>query len=257
MITPMFPTFQNTLGHDLIFVGSLQVDLGRPAEAMKSFRQSLVVYERLVRDHPTVAEYQANQSGAQHSIGWLLTGLGRPAEALPWLQRALPAKERLARKPHRHRLPGSARTIPCGDRRHPAPAGPIARGPGRAATGAGDPRAVRAAHNAVGAYQSEAATCHIQIGSLLNQMNRHAESRREYQTAVDLFARIPTPLLPDLYNLGCAHARLAALSNPAGRAHARRGVAHARPRRFGDGDASSSGGGRLQERLQPARGPRP
>ena len=71
---------------------------------------------------------------------------------------------------------------------------------------------------AIGMYRSEAATCHVQIASLLNQMQRYPESPWEYEQAVGLFERIPDPALTDLYNLGCAHARLAMPSDPAGSA---------------------------------------
>ena len=216
---PDVAAFQNTLGRLQIFIGSLRFDLGRPADAMEDFRQSLAVYERLVRDHPTVAQYQSSQSSAQHSIGWLLTGMGRPAEALPWLRKALPVNERLAREnptvsEYQSVLAQSYSTI--GDTLRELGQLPEALPELQQALAIHE-RLARD-HPAVGLYQSEAATCHIIIASLLNQMRRYPESRREYQHAVTLLERIPNPLLSDIYNLGCAHARLATPGDPAGRA---------------------------------------
>ncbi len=215
---PDVAAFQDTLGHVQNFIGSLRFDLGRPAEAMDVYRQSLAVYERLVRDHPTVTGYQASHSNAQHSIGWLLTGAGRPAEALPWLRKALPVNDRLARENptvtrFRDRLAQSHAII-----------GDTLRQMGRFSDALPELQQAmaiqeRLAHEnpPVGVYQSAAATCHIQIASLLDQMRRYPESRREYQQAAGLFERLSNPLLGDIYNLGCAHARLAAPGDPAGR----------------------------------------
>ena len=172
-----------------------------------------------MRDHPTVTNYLSNQAGAQHSIGWLLMRVGRPAEALPWLRKALPVKERLAREnptvtDFHGRLAQSHATI--GDALREMGQLPEALPELQQALAIHE-RLARE-HPAVEQYQSEVATCHIIIASLLNQMRRYPESRREYQKAVGIYERIPNPLLGDIYNLGCAHARLAAPSHPAGRA---------------------------------------
>jgi eukaryotic-like serine/threonine-protein kinase len=215
---PDVAEFQYTLGRALTSIGTLRFDLGRPADAMKSFKQSLSVYERLVRDHPTVTNYLSNQSGAQHSIGWLLMRMGRPAEALPWLRKALPVKERLASEnptvtDFHGRLAQSHAVI--GDALREMGQLPEALPELQYALAIYE-RLARE-HPAVEQYKSEVAGCHIIIASLLNQMRRYPESRREYQKAVDIYEKIATPFLGDVYNLGCAYARLAALSHPPGR----------------------------------------
>ena len=107
-----------------------------------------------------------------------------------------------------------------------------------------------------GLYQSEAATCSM-FASLLNLMGRDPEARREYQVALSRFEGLRNPRLTDLYNIGCARARLAALGRPAGRTPTPEEESDARAHADLAVAAAPGRHGRVQKPHQPAHRPRP
>jgi hypothetical protein len=70
-------------------IGSLNHSMGRPAEALESFRGGLGVYERLVRDHPSVPNYRSGLGGALNNVAVVEMDQGRWAEARLRLERAV------------------------------------------------------------------------------------------------------------------------------------------------------------------------
>ena len=56
----------------------------------------MAIRQRLVRDYPSVTEYQSDLAKSHNQIGNLLTDTGQPTEALKWFRRSLELRERLA-----------------------------------------------------------------------------------------------------------------------------------------------------------------
>ena len=78
-------------------LGTVQSEVGRPAEAMASYRRAAELREALVRDHPDVPLYRDELAGTYNNLGNLLRDAGKPSEARHAFEQAVAIKERLAR----------------------------------------------------------------------------------------------------------------------------------------------------------------
>ena len=65
------------------------MDMRRYDEAKDSYRKSIGITERLVRDHPSVSEYQIQLAANYSNLGIAYMDTGRYSEAENWLQKAL------------------------------------------------------------------------------------------------------------------------------------------------------------------------
>ena len=72
-------------------------DTDRTTEALASYLEARAIFERLVHDEPTVAEYLNDLAASHNNIGLLLSDLDRTAEALESHQKAVAIRERLTR----------------------------------------------------------------------------------------------------------------------------------------------------------------
>ena len=71
-----------------INVGATLADLGRPAEALQSYRPALEIGQRLARDHPAIHDYQGDLGLTLNSIAEAEIAQGRWREARDRLEQA-------------------------------------------------------------------------------------------------------------------------------------------------------------------------
>jgi tetratricopeptide (TPR) repeat protein len=98
---PGVPLYRRELAGTLLNLGVLlfrQADPGRPdlAEAERSFRRALALYERLSADAPAVPQFRQELTLALMSLGNLLASTGRSDEAESLLRRAVANHQALA-----------------------------------------------------------------------------------------------------------------------------------------------------------------
>ena len=80
-------------------IGARQADMGRRAEALRFYQQSLALDERLVREHPDVINYRWGLTAALQSIGWTHYRLfGRNEDGRAAFRKALDIAESIARE---------------------------------------------------------------------------------------------------------------------------------------------------------------
>ena len=79
-------------------IGLLQHATGRTLPALESHERARVIWERLVRENPSVTEFQSELAESHEYIGVVQRHLGRPSEALESYEKALAIQERLARE---------------------------------------------------------------------------------------------------------------------------------------------------------------
>jgi tetratricopeptide (TPR) repeat protein len=72
-------------------------EIGSVLDAVRSYTESIAIFERLTRDDPAVTKYQVNLAASHNNIGVMLGKTGHPAEALESHRRAMMIQERLAR----------------------------------------------------------------------------------------------------------------------------------------------------------------
>jgi serine/threonine-protein kinase len=66
-------------------------------EAKDTYWKSIGIMELVIRDHPSVSEYQAQLATSYSNLGIAYMDTGRYSESEGWLQKALILRERLAR----------------------------------------------------------------------------------------------------------------------------------------------------------------
>ncbi|MBL8892457.1 MAG: protein kinase [Planctomycetaceae bacterium] len=77
------------------FLGKLTDEIGDKQNAIKAYEQSLAIYERMVREYPTVNLLQRNLADCHFLIGSLWQKTGKPAEAFNAYKQALEIRQRL------------------------------------------------------------------------------------------------------------------------------------------------------------------
>src|SRR5262249_44367072 len=78
-------------------VGWIDRAIGRPGEAVQALKTATTLYQRLVRDHPDVAEYRRLEALGHGSLGLVLASLSRYDGALQSHREALAIREALAK----------------------------------------------------------------------------------------------------------------------------------------------------------------
>ena len=71
MENPRVPEYQKGLGTSLMNCGYLLERTGRAAESMPLYNEARDLYERLIRDHPDVADYRYRLSTVFRNIAGL------------------------------------------------------------------------------------------------------------------------------------------------------------------------------------------
>jgi tetratricopeptide (TPR) repeat protein len=91
-------TVQAELGSTHNDLGLVLRSAGRPAGAEKAFRRALAIQEKLVADHPKVADYRSALGGSLHNLAEQLRDRDELTEACELLERAI-SHQRIAWKP--------------------------------------------------------------------------------------------------------------------------------------------------------------
>ena len=105
-------------GYDL---GELTDEIGDKEDALRAYEESLAIRERLVRENPSVTQFQSDLARTHSKIGRLQGEIGRQAEAMASLEQAPrdpgtagtrepighPVPERPGRESHQHRPPAA------------------------------------------------------------------------------------------------------------------------------------------------------
>jgi serine/threonine protein kinase len=73
-------------------------EIGSVPDAIRSYRESLAIYERLARENPSVTKFQSDLAASHNNIGVLQRATGHPDQALESHGKALAIWERLARE---------------------------------------------------------------------------------------------------------------------------------------------------------------
>jgi eukaryotic-like serine/threonine-protein kinase len=94
---PDTPAFQAELAVVCNKLGVILMSAGRPDDAATAYRKALPIQEKLVKDHPQVAEYQSSLGATLHNLANLRRNRGEFTEARALLERAVP-HQRLAWK---------------------------------------------------------------------------------------------------------------------------------------------------------------
>ena len=166
-------------------------EIGNKQDALTASQRALEIQERLVRDNPTVTEYQNDLARSHNNIGALLSGTGEPNEALSAHQRALEIRERLVRD-------NPTVTEYQGD---------LARSHyniGTLLSKIGQPREAMASYQraleiearlvrdnpSVTEYQGDLARSHNNIGALLRETGEPREAMASYQRALEIRERL-------------------------------------------------------------------
>jgi tetratricopeptide (TPR) repeat protein/predicted Ser/Thr protein kinase len=88
--------FQSDLAGTYMNIGTLQRDLGKPDEALKSYGLALAIQAKLVQDYPDVNAGQSALAGTLSSMGTLQAMTGNLAEAKKSFESALAIWQKLA-----------------------------------------------------------------------------------------------------------------------------------------------------------------
>ena len=78
-------------------LGSLTNEIGDKQDALRAYQESLAIYDRLAREHPSVIEFQRSLAESQNNLGILLAATGQPAKARAALEQAISIREQLIR----------------------------------------------------------------------------------------------------------------------------------------------------------------
>jgi serine/threonine-protein kinase len=78
-------------------VGWIDRAIGRSDEALQTLKTAISLYQKLVRDHPDVAEYRRLEALGHGSLGLVMASLGQPDGALQAHREALAIREVLAK----------------------------------------------------------------------------------------------------------------------------------------------------------------
>ena len=117
----------------------LKTQMNRPTEAMQSYDRSREIYERLVREHPSVTDFQVDLADNNTLIGHLQGITGRPDEALASCERAREILERLVReKPSVAKIESPLARVPLQYCHAATQGGPSGEGAGLVRAGARD-----------------------------------------------------------------------------------------------------------------------
>jgi serine/threonine protein kinase len=166
-------------------------EIGRIADALRSYTESSAILERLVNDNPTITEYQSRLAKSQNAIGAMLHDTGHPTEALASHRRAQALWERLAQSfptdiEYRSDLAKSHNNIgvTLSETGHSA----------EAMESHNKALAIREqlAHEKsdVAEYQRDLARSHDRIGLLLHKTGHHGEAVKSYQKALEIQDRL-------------------------------------------------------------------
>jgi serine/threonine-protein kinase len=168
-------------------LGGLTYEIGDTQDALRAFRESLAVRQKLADANPSVGEYQNELARSHDAIGLLLSVVGRATEALRSYERALAIRQKLA-----DANPTVAEFQSDLARSHSA-IGLLRSDTGQTAEALRSyeraleiRRALADAKPAVARFQSELARSHNAIGLLLSDAGRAPEALRSYERALEI-----------------------------------------------------------------------
>jgi serine/threonine-protein kinase len=172
-------------------LASTTEQIGAISDSLRSYTASSGIWEQLVREYPTVTEYQSKLAMTYNATGVILHETGQPAEALAWYQRAQTIWERLAHDQptvteHQRDLARSHNNIGIvlGETGHSAEALESHR----------HALAIREQLSSdnpmVTEYQRDRGRSHGSIGMLLHNMGRVAEDLKSLRDAIEIQDRL-------------------------------------------------------------------
>jgi serine/threonine-protein kinase len=201
-------------------LGNLAHEIGDWQDALGSFRESLAIRERLVRENPSVTGFQTDLASSHNNIGLLESETGHPDQALESYGKALTIRERLAREnpsvtQSQSHLAQSHNNIGALQRQ--------TAHPDRALESYGRALAIRerlARENpSVTEYQSFLARSHHNIGLLQSDTGHLGEALESYGKALVIFERLAreNPSVTEFQNdLAAAHNNIGELQKVTG-----------------------------------------
>ena len=185
---PEIAAYQRGLAISYGGVGSHLAAIGQVEEARENYQQALAIRQRLVREHPSVTEYQSELSDSHHNIGLLLHHkFGQSDEALASLRQSLKILERLVEIhpiviEYQDRLAGSYHNL-----------GHLLGQTGKTEEGLTVFRKALAIrqrlaqdHPEAVDYQGKLAGCHTDIGRLLAMTGQRDDALAGYQFALEI-----------------------------------------------------------------------
>jgi serine/threonine protein kinase/tetratricopeptide (TPR) repeat protein len=215
------PEALDRLGAASYDLGTLSAEIGDKQDALRAFKESLAVRERLARANPSVALFQSDLARSHAQIGSLHIETGRPAEALHSLEQARAIFERLAReKPSvtdsQSELAKTYNELGLLHRRMGQPANALEACEGARAI---FERLARE-HPSVTEFQLGVAGSLGDIGLLSSEGGRPEESLSSYEQARAILERLTSenPSVTDFQSkLATTHRNIGVLHNQAGR----------------------------------------
>jgi tetratricopeptide (TPR) repeat protein len=178
---------RTTLARSHNNIAVLQMEAGKPTEALQAFQQALVIQQKLADAHPNIPDYHSELALSHNNIGTVLLRTAKPEAALASWRKALAVTQKLADAhpgvpDYQSSLAGTHNNI--GDLLSLSAKLPEAL---EAHQKALDIRQKLAdAHRAVAGYQSELAASHSSIGYLLSQAGKPTEALEAHQKALDI-----------------------------------------------------------------------
>jgi tetratricopeptide (TPR) repeat protein len=93
---PTVSQYQNALALSRSGIGFVLMQIGKPAESLKSYASARAIQRTLADLHPTVTEYQSNLATSEGAIGSVLSETGKKTEARKAYESALAILQKLA-----------------------------------------------------------------------------------------------------------------------------------------------------------------
>src|SRR5439155_27334466 len=90
------PFFRMSLATAHVNFGALYREMGHREKARAAVQRAIALQEKLVREHPTNAEYRQHLALSHTNLGGLYQEMGRRAQAEAALRRAVGIQEKLA-----------------------------------------------------------------------------------------------------------------------------------------------------------------
>jgi tetratricopeptide (TPR) repeat protein len=195
-------------------MGELLTVTGKPAEALASHEQALMIRQKLADAHPGIIQLQSELARSCVELGYMLQLAGKSAEALASYEQALMIRQKLAdANPNitesQYQLARSHDLIGYVYRRTGKPIEALAAYERAIAM----QQKLADAHPSVIAFQRILRLCLGAVGAIHLDAGRPAEAAASLRRAAAILERITPMLEPrDRYNLACVHAQLAAIA---------------------------------------------
>ncbi len=210
---PASNSVQSELAQSHHNIGVTLKDMDRPNEARAEVAKAVTIRQRLADADPAVTDYRSQLARSHYVLGILAAKTGNPGEALVEQDKALSLRQRLVdTNPEVARFQedlGNSlleRGVLLGKAGKPAEA-LAALEKARAIQ-----RRLVETTPANGEYRGELAGTLFEIADLHEKAGKHVEFLAGLREVIALLEGMTAPMRGDLYDLGCAHARLAALA---------------------------------------------